>query len=69
MPEVSSVQAGQIIGVTDETIRNYVERDLLPARRQGIRRTIFIELEELRRFAVQYEFRFDQALAEQVARQ
>ena len=66
MPEVTAAQAGEIIGVTDDTIRNYIERHLLPARRQGLKRTVFIELDTLERFAKQYEFRFDRAVAEQI---
>lgn len=66
MPEVTSVEAGRIIGVTADTVRAYVDRDLLPARRQGLRRKIFIELEDLKRFAGEYNFRFDQAVAEQI---
>ncbi|HQY93450.1 helix-turn-helix domain-containing protein [Caldilinea sp.] len=69
MPEVTSVQAAQIIGVIDDTVRNYVDRGLLPARRQGLRRKIFIELSELEHFAAEYDFRFDQATAEQITRQ
>ena len=66
MPDVTAAQAGQIVGVTDDTIRNYVERGLLPARRQGIKRIVFIELSDLQKFAAQYDFRFDQVLAEQI---
>lgn len=66
MPEVTSIEAGQIIGVSGESIRNYVDRDLLPAQRRGVRRKIFIELEDLKRFATEYNFRFDQDIAEQI---
>ena len=69
MPEVTSVEAGEIIGVTDDTVRSYVERDLLPARRQGLRRKIYIELQDLKAFAAQYDFRFNTQRAEQITRQ
>lgn len=69
MPEVTAAQASQIVGVTDDTVRNYVERGLLPARRQGIKRIIYIDLDNLKRFANQYNFRFDQAAADRITRQ
>lgn len=69
MVEVTSMQAAQLIGCTDETIRLYVERGVLAARREGMKRRIRIELDELRRFAREYEFRFDDAAAERIAQQ
>ncbi len=69
MPEVTSVEAGEIIGVSGETIRQYVDRGLLKARRQGMKRKIYIDVADLAAFAREYDFRFDQARAEQIARQ
>lgn len=69
MPEVTSVEAGEILGISDDAVRSYVERDLLPARRQGLRRKIFISLDDLQKFADEYNFRFDQQKAEKIARQ
>jgi len=63
MPEVSTAQAAEIIGTSDETIRRYVDRSMLPARQQGIRGIIRIELSDLRSFAEQNGFRYDQQIA------
>lgn len=59
MVEITSPEAAKCLGVTSETIRAYVQRGLLPGRRQGIRRKIYIELEDLIRFAAQYGYRLD----------
>ena len=67
MPEVSSDNAGLIIGVTRETIRVHVDGGRLKARREGMRRLIRIEVEELRSFAKKYQYRFDEDLAKQLA--
>ena len=56
--ELKPQEAADCIGVSDDTIRNYVNRDMLPARRQGMRRYIFIKLEDLKTFAEEYGFRF-----------
>lgn len=69
MPEVTSVEAGEILGISDDAVRSYVERDLLPARRQGLRRKIFISLDDLQKFADEYNFRFDRQKAEKITRQ
>ena len=66
MPEVTAIEAGRIIGCTDDTIRNYVKRGILPARRQGIKRTIYIDLTALAKFASDYEYRFDREVADQI---
>ena len=69
MPEVTSNEAGEIIGVTEVTIRSYVDRELLKARRQGLKRKVFIELADLKEFAAEYEFHFDSERAKQITRQ
>ena len=68
MPEVSSHDAGMIIGVNSETIRRYVDRGILPARRVGLRGKLRIDIEELRKVAVTYQYRFDDKLAAQLAK-
>lgn len=68
MPEVSSNDAGRIIGVNSETIRRYVDRGILPARRVGLRGALRIEIEDLRKVAREYQYRFDEELAQQLAR-
>lgn len=67
MAEVSSAHAAEIIGTSDVTIRRAVYADRLPARREGLRKKIWIDVDELRRFAAEYQYRFDEALARKVA--
>lgn len=64
MPEVSCADAGRIIGISDETIRRHVNSGLLPARREGLRKIIWIDLQALRKYAEMYEYRFDEKLAQ-----
>lgn len=58
--DLSSVEAAEVIGVAERTIRYYVERGILPARRVGLRRMIRINVSDLRRFADEYEFIIDE---------
>lgn len=67
MPEVSGSHAADIIGVDRSTIRRYVDRGLLKARRAGVRNIVRIEIEDLREFAKEQEFRFNEELAKQLA--
>jgi hypothetical protein len=68
MPEVSSTDAGRIIGVSQRTIVNYVDNGVMAARRMGLRKVIRIDVDELRRVAKTYEYRFDENLATQLAK-
>lgn len=66
MPEVSGKEAGQIIGISHDTILRCVNKGLLTARREGVRREIRIDMGELRRFAEEYQYRFNEDLARQL---
>lgn len=68
MPEVSSDSAGRIIGVTRETIRVHVGSGKLRARREGLRGIIKVDIDSLRKFAREYQYRFDEDLAKQLTR-
>ena len=68
MPEVSGTSAGRIIGVSDQTIRRHILADRLIARREGLDRTWWIDTNELRKFAQEYNYRFNEELAQQLAR-
>ncbi len=68
MPELSSTDAGRVIGVSRQTIISYVDSGVLQARRMGLRKVIRIDVEELRRIAEKYEYRFDATLAAQLAK-
>lgn len=67
MPEVSSAEAAEIIGTTSQTIRRAVDRKLLMARRHGLRGLVKIDVDELRQFATQYQYRFDESLVKRYA--
>jgi predicted DNA-binding transcriptional regulator AlpA len=67
MPEVSLTQASEIVAKDRTTVFRWVEDGLLPARRVGVRRDIFIDIEVLRSFADRYSYRFDDTLARQYA--
>lgn len=68
MPEVSRIDAAKIVGTSRETIRRSVNDGTLPARREGRSKAMRIEVEDLRKFATQYQYRFNEALANQLAR-
>lgn len=68
MPEVSSTDAAQIVGIGEVTIRRHVYNGRLGARRVGVRKIMRIELEELRRLAQEYQYRFDEELAQELAK-
>lgn len=61
--EVTASQAADILSISYVTIHRRVDDGALSARRQGLNRMIMIDIEELRRFAKQYGYRFDEAVA------
>ena len=65
MTEISSSQAGNVLGISLMTIHRRVEDGSLPARREGVRRDIKIDLDDLRRFATAFGYRFDEHIAQQ----
>lgn len=66
MPLVSSLEAAQIVGVSDETIRHDVTIGDLPAKRVGKRKIIRIEIDHLREYAERFNRIFDQSVADQL---
>ena len=68
MAEVSAPQAAEIISTSHPTIFRRVDDGSLPARREGIKREIWIDVDELRRFAKEYGYRFDEKLAQHYAK-
>lgn len=68
MAEVTGPQAAEILNTSHPTIFRRVEDGSLPARREGLRRDIFIDVDELRRFAEKFGYRFNESLAKQYAR-
>jgi hypothetical protein len=65
--EVTAPQAAEILSTSHPTIFRRVQDGSLPARREGVKKEIFIDVEDLRTFAKSYGYRFDEALARQYA--
>ncbi len=70
MAEVTAPQAAEIIDVSLMTIHRKVDEGVLVARQQGTseRKFVYIEVDDLKRFAQQYGYRFNEALAAQYAK-
>ena len=68
MPEVTLTQAGEIVSKDRATVYHWVEDGLLPSRREGLRRDIKIEVGDLKKFADQHGYRFNDSLAKQYAK-
>lgn len=67
MAEVTSQQAAEILSASNPTIWRYVEEGTLPARREGMRRKIWIDVDTLRSFAKEFGYRFNEQMAQQYA--
>lgn len=67
MAEVTASQAAEILSTSHMTIHRRVDDGSLRARRQGLARIVKIDVEELRRFAQENGYRFDEALAKDYA--
>lgn len=67
MSEFSTQEAAQIVGCSHTTIWEQVKAGELTARRQGLRGIIRIEEDDLRSFAERYNYRYNEALARQLA--
>jgi excisionase family DNA binding protein len=67
MARVTSPQAAEILSTTQPTINRWVNEGLLPAERRTLRRLILIDIDDLRRFAQNNGYSFDERLASQYA--
>lgn len=65
MAEVTTSRAAEILGTNQRTIQRRVDDGTLPARRQGLKGIAYIRIEDLKAFAAQYGYRFDEARATQ----
>lgn len=69
MAEVTAPQAAEIIGKSLMTVHRKVDDGSLPARQEGTgKKYVYISLDDLRAFAVQYGYRLDESLAAQYAK-
>lgn len=67
MPQLTSMNAGQVIRKSDQTIRRHVHEGRLPAWREGLSGKMWIDVEELRKFAEKYNYFFDEDAAATLA--
>lgn len=67
MTEVTAAQAAEIIHITKTTVLHHVNRGKVKARRQGLNRAVFVDVDDLRRFALELGYRFNEELAQQYA--
>ena len=63
MAEVSSTQAAAIIGASHVTIGRRVKDGSLKGRRQGMNKKIWVNLDDLRQFAAEYGYLFNEEIA------
>lgn len=68
MAEVTGPQAAEILNTSHVTLFRRVDDGTLPARREGRRRDIFVDVSDLRHFAQENGYRFNDALAKQYAK-
>ena len=69
MPEVTAPEAAAIIGKSIHTVHRRIDEGTLLARKEGTgeRKRVYIEIDELRRFAGEYGYRFDEVIAAKYA--
>lgn len=65
--ELTSPLAAKVIGASEATIRNYVYRGLLPARRMGLKKVIYVKVDDLRELASNYGFIFNESVLEEIS--
>lgn len=69
MMELNSLEAAKVIGVSHVTIRRYMERGLLKGRMMGISRIARVKPDDLREFADQNGYLFDEAALAEILSQ
>lgn len=67
MPEVTAAQASEILDISHPTLFRRVDEGTLPARRVGIGKLIRIDVQDLRTFAQEYQYRIDEELLSRYA--
>ena len=61
--ELTAPQAAEIMNVDHSTVFRWVSNGHLPARRVGLARTIYINIDDLRQFARENGYSFDETKA------
>lgn len=65
MATVTASQAAEILSTSHMTIHRRVDDGLLPARREGLARIIKVDLDDLKRFAQEYGYSYNEEVAAQ----
>lgn len=68
MSTVSASEAGRIVDVSRETVRRWVNQELVSADAVGLRGDFRIDVDDLRRFANQHNYPFNEELANRLAK-
>ena len=68
MTTVSTSEAGRIVQVNRETVRRWVHEGRVSAQRAGLRGDFRVDVDDLRKFAGQYNYPFNEDLAKQLAK-
>jgi hypothetical protein len=70
MAEVTAPQAAEIIDKSLMTVHRKIADGLLLVRQEGTgeRKLVYVDVDDLRRFASQYGYRFNEKLAQQYAK-
>lgn len=63
---LSAPQAAEIVGVDHSTLFRWVAEGLLPAERQGLKRIIMIDPDDLRTFAKAHNYPFNERTLDQI---
>lgn len=63
MAEVTTSGAAEILATNQRNVQRRISDGTLQARRQGPKGIAYIQLDDLRAFAKQYGYRFDEAKA------
>jgi hypothetical protein len=70
MAEVSALEAHRILerDASADTVKRAVDRGELQGRRIGKKRAVRVNIDSLRQFAQQYNYRFNEGLAQTLAK-
>ena len=60
--ELTSTQVSQLIDISRTTVNKYIDDGILLGYRQGPRRIIRVQLDDLRNFAEEYNFQINEEL-------
>ena len=66
--ELTAPQAAEVMGVDHSTVFRWVQQGHVAARQVGLKRTIYIDLDALRRFAQENGYRFDEVAAQEAVK-